>query len=194
MEVSRFVHAIPRGLMVGSLDGDPGDRGYLGGWQPTFQAPRAEPPPDDGSLRIVRDEDEGPQRRKRAPTETSESNLRGVAGTGEGPAVARVRAQLADRFSDPDRKEDSGSRDRAAGEVLRTASREVQVEYDSDIPPRAGQPVRHASFGRGRLVGVSLGGREPIAQVRFESGSLKSVALRFLTILGRDDAGDLEGV
>lgn len=188
MEVSRFVHAIPRGLLVGSIDGEPSDRGYHGGWQPAplLHKVQPEPEPDDGSLRIVRDEDEAIMQRKRAPSGTSEPFRHLKMDHGGSLEVARVRARLADPFSDPDRKDDSGSADRS--------HREVQVEYDSDIPPRPGQPVRHATLGRGRLVGVSLGGREPIASVRFDSGSLKQIALRFLTLLGRDDAGDLEGV
>jgi hypothetical protein len=186
MEVSRFVHAIPRGLLVGSLDGEPSDRGYHGGWQPAPSLHKSEraPEPDDGSLRIVRDEEEAGPRPRRAPSATSDGIRLRASDHDGSPEVSRVRAQLADRFSDLNRKDDSGP--------LRT-HREVEVEYDSDIPPRPGQPVRHASLGRGRLVAVSLGGREPIATVRFDSGALKQIAMRFLTMLGRDDAGDPEG-
>lgn len=186
MEVSRFVHAIPRGLLVGSLDGEPSDRGYHGGWQPAPSLHKSEraPEPDDGSLRIVRDEEEAGPRPRRAPSATSDGIRQRASDHDGSPEVSRVRAQLADRFSDLNRKDDSGP--------LRT-HREVEVEYDSDIPPRPGQPVRHASLGRGRLVAVSLGGREPIATVRFDSGALKQIAMRFLTMLGRDDAGDPEG-
>jgi hypothetical protein len=38
-----------------------------------------------------------------------------------------------------------------------------------------------------------MGGREPIATVRFQSGQTKQIAIRFLTMLSRAEAGDLEG-
>ena len=61
--------------------------------------------------------------------------------------------------------------------------------------PRAGQPVKHKTqpWGLGRIEHLDAGGREPIATVRFASGSVKQIALRFLDLLSRDEASELGG-
>jgi len=166
MQVSRFVSAIPRGLLVGSPVHDSA-------------------PPEDGSLRMVRDEDELP-RRKRPASEFSEAHRRDESDHHPPDPVAEVRAQLAGRFSDRDRRDQSVSRQGRDDSELR-------IEYDGDAPPRSGQPVKHASLGLGQIIGLSMGGREPIATVYFQSGQTKQIAVRFLTMLGRAEAGDLEG-
>ncbi len=179
MEVSRFVRAIPRALLVGSIDGESGFRSS--DFQPAASEGRSGPP-DDGSLRVVREEDEVPRPVRSVTTGISDS-LRRYQTVGDGAdEVARVRQRLAVEFSDRDRKAQSAE-----------AVSGLTVEYDADVPPRRGQPVSHPKFGLGRLAGLSTGGREPIASVQFADGQRRDIALRFLKMLSRDDVGDLEG-
>jgi hypothetical protein len=148
---------------------------------------------------MVRDEAE-PAPRKRATSEFSEAHRRDESDTQQPDAVAQVRARLAGRFSDLDRRDQSVSL-RHSTSGGQTAPRrpeasddsELRIEYDGDVQPRSGQPVKHASLGLGQIVGLSMGGREPIATVRFQSGQTKQIAVRFLTMLSRAEAGDLEG-
>lgn len=187
MEVSRFVRVIPRTLMVGSIDGEPSQQAYglqSAGWQPV---PVPVPVDDDGSLRVVREEDEHMPPRKRFGTGFPDPHRKIEPGSDESGAVGRMRAQLAGRISDPNRRHESVS----AG----PSAERLRVEYDGDVPPRTGQPVKHKTqpWGLGRIEHLDAGGREPIATVRFASGSVKQIALRFLDMLSRDEASDLGG-
>ena len=180
MEVSRFVKAIPRALLVGSLDGEPSFRGG----DVAKSAPDVREPVDDGSLRVVRDEESflGPGRRR---GDGISDPLRKYQTVGDGhDELARLAQRLPAGISERNRKPES-----APPELGMT------VEYDADEAPRRGQPVSHPQFGLGRLVRLSSGG-SPIATVQFASGQRKDIALRFLKLLGRDDGGDfgdLEG-
>lgn len=163
MEVSRFLRAIPRRLLIGSPIED------------------TELPPEAGSPGIS-------ERHRRDESDRAEPPKR--------DQVALVRAQLAGRISDSDRKPQSGEPDpvdHAGGAGLASApDPELRVEYDGDVAPPRGQPVRHASLGLGRIVAISGGDHKPVAQVQFQSGRQCAVDLRHLTVLRRDEASDLE--
>ena len=163
MEVSRFLRAIPRRLLIGSPIED------------------TELPPEAGLAAIS-------ERHRRDETDRQEPQ--------QPDKVALLRTQLAGRISDSDRKPQSGESapvDDAAGTGLASApDPELRVEYDGDVAPPRGQPVRHASLGLGRIVAISGGDHKPIAQVQFQSGRQCSVELRYLTVLRRDEASDLE--
>jgi DNA helicase-2/ATP-dependent DNA helicase PcrA len=163
MEVSRFLRAIPRRLLIGSPIED------------------TELPPEAG-LAVIS------ERHRRDETDRQEPQ--------QPDKVALLRTQLAGRISDSDRKPQSGESapvDDAAGTGLASApDPELRVEYDGDVAPPRGQPVRHASLGLGRIVAISGGDHKPIAQVQFQSGRQCAVELRYLTVLRRDEASDLE--
>jgi DNA helicase-2/ATP-dependent DNA helicase PcrA len=163
MEVSRFLRAIPRRLLIGSPIED------------------TELPPEAG-LAVIS------ERHRRDETDRQEPQ--------QPDKVALLRTQLAGRISDSDRKPQSGEPapvDHAAGTGLASApDPELRVEYDGDVAPPRGQPVRHAKLGLGRIVAISGGDHKPIAQVQFQSGRQCAVELRYLTVLRRDEASDLE--
>ncbi len=118
MEVSRFLRAIPRRLLIGSPIED------------------TELPPEAGLAAIS-------ERHRRDETDRQEPQ--------QPDKVALLRTQLAGRISDSDRKPQSGEPapvDDAAGTGLASApDPELRVEYDGDVAPPRGQPVRHASLG-----------------------------------------------